>query len=325
MPLFEWLRDQLFLTLPYPQETATGQTIIVTGANVGLGFEAAKFFVRLGAKKVIIAVRDQEKGEAAKKLIEESEHRRDVVEVWKLDLCSYTSVKQFAEKVQKSLPRVDVLLANAGIAKYTYSVAEDNETTITTNVVSTFLLALLLLPKLQETAKSFGVTPRLTIVSSNVHAFTQFPEKSSPDIFQTLNDKNAANMMDRYNVSKLIQVFYARELAARTKTGGKTKVTINLVNPGLCVSNLAREAGWPIYLFRLAFARTTENGSRNLVYAAQAGQETHGEYISNCHVELTAPLVRSSVGAETQTKVWDQLSKKLETIQPGIMAVVPKI
>ena len=198
MPLFEWLRDQLFLTLPYPQEPATGQTIIVTGANVGLGFEAAKFFVRLGAKKVIIAVRDQEKGEAAKKLIEESEHRRDVVEVWKLDLCSYTSVKQFAEKVQKSLPRVDVLLANAGIAKYTYSVAEDNETTITTNVVSTFLLALLLLPKLQETAKSFGVTPRLTIVSSNVHAFTQFPEKSSPDIFQTLNDKNAANMMDRY-------------------------------------------------------------------------------------------------------------------------------
>ena len=198
MPLYEWLRDQLFLTLPYPSETATGQTVIVTGANVGLGFEAARFFVRLGAAKVILAVRDQEKGEEAKKSIEESEQRRNVLEVWKLDLCSYASVKRFADRVRKTLPRVDILLANAGIAKYTYSVAEDNETTITTNVASTFLLALLLLPKLRETAATFGVTPRLTIVSSNVHGFTQFPEKSSTDIFQTLNDKHTANMMDRY-------------------------------------------------------------------------------------------------------------------------------
>ena len=198
MPLIKFLTDQLLLTLPYPQESAVGQTVIVTGANTGLGFEAAKHFVRLGAAKVILAVRDEEKGEAAKRSIGETEKRPDIVEVWLLDLCSYASVKQFAERVRKTLARVDILLENAGVAKYTYSIAEDNETSITTNVVSTFLLALLLLPKLRETAARFNVTPHLTITTSAVHFFTQFPEKSSDDIFETLNDRDTANMADRY-------------------------------------------------------------------------------------------------------------------------------
>lgn len=198
MALVKFLRDQLFTTLPYPQEPAVGQTVIVTGANVGLGFEAARHFVRLGAAKVILAVRDQRKGERAKTSIHELEKRQQVVEVWSLDLCSYESVTQFADRVHRTLPRVDVLLENAGVAKYTYSVAEDDETSITVNVVSTFLLALLLLPKLRETAARYNVTPRLTITTSNVHFFTQFPEKSSPDIFKTLADQDTANMADRY-------------------------------------------------------------------------------------------------------------------------------
>ena len=57
----KFLKEQLLTTLPYPQESAAGQTVIVTGANVGLGFEAARHFVRLGAAKVILAVRDQQK------------------------------------------------------------------------------------------------------------------------------------------------------------------------------------------------------------------------------------------------------------------------
>ena len=197
MALFKFLKDQLFTTLPYPQESAAGQTVIITGANVGLGFEAARHFVRLDAAKVILAVRHPEKGEAAKRSIEELEKCQDVVEVWSLDLCSYESVQHFAEQVQKTLPRVDILLENAGVAKYTYSMAEDDETSITVNVVSTFLLALSLLPKLQETAIRYNVKPHITIVSSNVHFFTQFPEKSSPDIFITLADRDTANMADR--------------------------------------------------------------------------------------------------------------------------------
>jgi hypothetical protein len=116
---------------------------------------------------------------------------------------------------------------------------------VTVNVVSTFLLALLLLPKLQETAKTFSITPTLTIVSSEVHGLTpvsvnsvahscradspQLPEKSNPSIFETLNDVNTAKMNARYNTSKLLEVLACRELVKKHPVS-QTKVTINFVS-----------------------------------------------------------------------------------------------
>lgn len=187
---------QLFDKLPYPETPFTNQTVIVTGGNVGLGFEAARHYVRLGAAKVILAVRSPDKGEAAKNAIEDSEKREGVVEVWLLDLSSYESVKEFANKVS-ALPRLDVVLENAGIATKNFRITEDNESTITTNVVSTFLLAHLVLPKLKESSTKFNTTPYLTVVSSEVHFLTQFPEKDSPNIFETLNKPKTARMDDR--------------------------------------------------------------------------------------------------------------------------------
>ena len=192
-----FLYTQLFVTLPYPTHSLSGQTIIVTGSNVGLGLEAARHFTRIGAAKVILAVRTLSKGEAAKESIESSTNRKGVVEVWQLDLSNYESVKEFARKVQK-LDRLDALVENAGIATTKYSVLEDNESTITTNVVSTFLLALSLLPKLRESGQKFNITPHLVIVCSGVHAWTPFTERNSTNIFDTLNNKETANMADRY-------------------------------------------------------------------------------------------------------------------------------
>lgn len=188
--------DQLFTSLPYPDHDFSNQTIIVTGSNVGLGLEAARHFTRLNAEKVILGVRSIEKGEAAKQSIEESTGRKNVVEVWQLDLSSYQSTKDFARRVG-GLKRLDAIVENAGIATGAYKRFEDNESTITVNVVSTFLLALLVLPKLRETATRFNVTPYLTIVSSEVHFFTSFPERKSSNIFDTLNDEKSANMPDR--------------------------------------------------------------------------------------------------------------------------------
>ena len=89
----------------------------------------------------------------------------------------------------------------------------------------------------------------------------------------------------RYQVSKLLEVFYTRELAARTKQSGKPEVIINYVNPGLCHSALARDiSGWGFYLVKLLFARSTEQGSRTLVHATEAGPESHGQYMSECCV-----------------------------------------
>lgn len=130
MDFRSFVREQ-FTRLPYPSTKHTGQTIIVTGANVGLGLEAARHFTRLDAEKVILGVRNVEKGEAAKKSIEETTNRKGVVEVWQLDLSSYESVKQFAKKAE-GLKRLDAIVENAGIATHTFRVSEDNESTITT-------------------------------------------------------------------------------------------------------------------------------------------------------------------------------------------------
>ena len=129
MSLFTFLKEQ-WTALPYPEIKHTGQTIIVTGANTGLGLEAAKHFTRLNAEKVILACRSEKKGLAAKDSIEQATGRKGVVDVWELDLSSYDSVKQFAQRAQ-TLKRLDILLNNAGIAREFRETIADNESHIT--------------------------------------------------------------------------------------------------------------------------------------------------------------------------------------------------
>lgn len=315
--------SQWFVTPPYPKESWGGKTCIVTGANVGLGLETARHIARLGASKVILTSRNSEKAEAAKKsIIETTKCDPDVIETWQLDLCSYESVKQFATRCN-TLPRVDAVIENAGILTQNFKMAEKDEVTITTNVVSTFLLGLLLLPKLKETAQRYNVRPHLSIVSSDVQFITSFPERLTPhdqSIFAALSDKKKARMSDRYNVSKLLEVFAIREIIA-TKAPQGYPVVINFLTPGFCVSQLGREKP-PLLVSIARFilnARPPDVGSRALVHAASAGEETHGQYLRDCKISNPAPLVLSQEGREVQGRIWKELSEKLEEIQPGIL------
>ncbi|GAW13922.1 hypothetical protein ANO14919_033140 [Xylariales sp. No.14919] len=317
-----WYYSQFFVTLPYPKKSFSGQVVIVTGSNVGLGFEAARHFARLDAAKVILAVRNVEAGKAAKKLIETSTKRPGCCEVWHIDLASFASVKAFGTRAA-ALPRLDVVVENAAVANPTdFAISEGHERHITVNVISTTLLALLLLPKLEETSRAFpGSSPRLTCVTSELHACTQFAERHAADIFAALDDVKATNMAERYPTSKLLEVLVMRELASRiTETG----VLINMVNPGLCHSQLARDYGWGFWLFKLIFARSTEKGSRALLAGASAGSHSHGAYMSDGLVaenELS-DFVRSDEGSSTQRKVWSQLASLLDEVSPGCLAVV---
>ena len=88
----------------------------------------------------------------------------------------------------------------------------------------------------------------------------------------------------RYNVSKLLEVYYGRELATRCSKSNKPEVIINFVNPGLCHSALSREAPFLLEVMKFFLARSTEVGSRTLVHAVEAEPDTHGQYLSSCHV-----------------------------------------
>jgi NAD(P)-dependent dehydrogenase (short-subunit alcohol dehydrogenase family) len=317
-----FIYSQLFASLPTPTYDYTGKTVIVTGSNVGLGKEAARHFTRLGASSVILAVRSIEKGEAAKRDIESSTRKQGVVRVMQLDMSSYQSVLDFSAKASKELNRIDVALLNAGVARGEWELAEGEESTITVNVIATFLLALSLLPKLKETAARFNTRPNLTITASEVHTWAAFEERKAADgkIFETLStkpEKMSGAMEERYQVSKLLEVLTIRALAER-KSAMQTSVTINCVNPGLCHSELARESGWGLAITKFFLARSTELGSRNLVHAASLGPESHGQYVSDCVVAQPSEYVLSSEGWKDQNRVWDELAMKLESIQKGV-------
>ncbi|KAI4107534.1 MAG: hypothetical protein L6R37_001494 [Teloschistes peruensis] len=338
MPLsyiLSFLHSQFLITPPLPQHSFTNQTVIITGSNTGLGLEAARHIVRLNARKVILAVRSTDKGEAAKRsiiasssVVEGGGCREDIdnVEVWPLDLTSYASVLRFAHRAERELERVDVLLENAGMMTQRWQVAEEDELHVTTNVTSTFLLGLLLLPKMRETALKFGVRPRLVVVSSDLHFTTGLPERKAERIFDKLNQREGTDLGKRYAVTKLMEVFIVRELARRINQSTEPKVIINCLTPGACHSDFAREmSGIGTYAFKAAafvVARSTEVGSRTLVAAAGAGEESHGEYMADSIVSNVAPFVLSDEGVETQKRLWAELTEKLERIQPGVTNVV---
>ena len=194
-----FIHSQFFVTPTVPSTSLAGQTYIVTGASAGLGLEAARHLVRLDAARVILAVRNPDKGEAARKSIEQSTGRTGVAEVWLLDLASFESVKQFAGRVARELERVDGVLENAAVLLSSgFRRAEGMEESVTVNVLSTFLLALLLLPKMRETAARFNIMPRLSIVSSEMHFVASLSNYLDGNVFVNLNNESKANMSQRY-------------------------------------------------------------------------------------------------------------------------------
>jgi NAD(P)-dependent dehydrogenase (short-subunit alcohol dehydrogenase family) len=194
--------SRLDLPIVPTTESCSGGTYIVTGANVGLGFETAKHLVGLGAGNVILAVRDIRAGEAAMASIEEATHKRNVMEVWPLDLANLNSVKAMAQRAINELDRIDSLIENAGIAlmsKDKWVMAEGHESSITVNVIGTLLLAVMLLPKMMDSARRFRITPHLVIVTSGV-GFTAKSEldKIKEDPFMKMGDRELADMSQRY-------------------------------------------------------------------------------------------------------------------------------
>jgi NAD(P)-dependent dehydrogenase (short-subunit alcohol dehydrogenase family) len=319
-----FLYSQFFVRPTYPTGSYGGKTVIVTGSNVGLGKEAARHFARLGASRLILAVRSLDRGYAAKADIEATTRcDKDVIQVWQIDMGSYASVKKFAARVDAELDRVDIVIANAGVARLHYSVVEDNEEQITVNVVSTFLLTALLMPKLKATAARFNVRPNFSITTSEAHTHTDFPQRTAPEsqLFATINDKETAlqHWSKQYPLSKMLEVFAVRAIGEKYPAEG-FPVTINCLNPGLCHTELARDSPtWGFWFFKLIVARTAEVGSRTLVDAGSQGVDTHGEYLSDCRIAVPAALITSPEGKIVQENVWTELTQQLERIQPGVM------
>jgi NAD(P)-dependent dehydrogenase (short-subunit alcohol dehydrogenase family) len=192
------LYSQWFVRIPRQNHDFSGQTVIVTGSNTGLGLEAVRQLVRHGAAKVIMAVRTISKGEAAaRQVLADTKATKDVVEVWPLDLSNYDSIKAFGARVEK-LERLDAVIQNAGVLLQHWETANEDEAHVGVNVMGALLVGLLVLPKLRESARKFGTRTRLSFVGSDTMLIAKFKEANTKgSLFDALHNEGDIDINDR--------------------------------------------------------------------------------------------------------------------------------
>jgi NAD(P)-dependent dehydrogenase (short-subunit alcohol dehydrogenase family) len=247
----------------------TGKKVIVTGANSGLGFEAVKAFSKQGAH-VILAVRDEPKGQAAVKAILKQNDQAKV-EVMKLDLADLASVREFAKDYQTRFHTLDLLVNNAGVMTPPYQKTKDGfELQFGCNHLGHFALTGLLLPLLKETPDS-----RIVTLSSLAH-------KGATINFNNLDGSRGYWPMRFYGQSKLANLLFAKELDQRLKEHGITSISL-ACHPGVSATNLFKIGRWdsPAYIkfLQSLFFQPAKMGVLPTIYAATEGSLKGGEYI----------------------------------------------
>lgn len=340
-----FLYSQLFLTpAPLPRILSlAGKTGIITGSNTGLGYHASAQLLARGLSRLILAVRDVKKGEAAKEMLLAGlddgimgRKGKAVVEVWELDLARYESVVGFVEKVKTTRGlRVDFAVLNAAVAKFGFEVNETtrHEVTTQTNWLSTALLAVLLVPVLQaqysSSERSTLTLPVMSIVGSETAQWASLKEgkramRAGKSVIGALDEKRNFDPADRYYASKLLLLFFFMEFSERLDTpgmeGSSNDVVVNIVNPGFCYgSELHREVkgvlGGILATVKRIIGRSTETGARTLAHAAVVDSvESHGKYLSDEKIRAFADYPSTPEGKAMQKQLWYEMAKELRGI-----------
>jgi len=277
-----------------------GRTVLITGANSGIGLEAARTLAQAGAH-VIMACRNTEKGEAAAAEIRAASPAAEV-EVRELDLASLVSVRTFAKGYGDE--RLDLLINNAGVMASPYTKTIDGfELQFATNHLGHFALSGLLLDKLLTTPHA-----RVVTVSSTAHKFGKID-------FDDLQHERSYQRWRAYGQSKLANLLFALELDCRLKAVSADVLSV-AAHPGYSATNL-QFAATPSRIERLGsavlnriYAQSAERGALPTLYAATADiaggsfigpdgfQEMRGE------PKVVKPT-RAARDPETTRRLWD--------------------
>jgi NAD(P)-dependent dehydrogenase (short-subunit alcohol dehydrogenase family) len=278
-----------------------GKTVLVTGANQGIGKAAALALARQGARVVMVA-RNPDKGRAALADVEAASGSREV-ELIVADLSSQSEIRRAAEEYRSRHQRLDVLINNAGVFVPERHVTVDGlEETFAVNHLASFLLTRELLPLLKASAPS-----RIVNVSSEAHRHARM----------TWEDLQFANRGYRgfraYGQSKLANVLFTYELARRLEGTG---VTVNALHPGVIGSGFGQTYGGAMsVLVKLArpFMLTPEDGARTTVYLASSPEVegVSGRYFSKCR-----PVKSNGISycEASQKKLW-ALSEEMVRVE----------
>ncbi|KAL6232802.1 hypothetical protein BDW75DRAFT_216827 [Aspergillus navahoensis] len=310
--------------LPLPPPAAVGgKVLLITDADVGLGREAARHALCLGAT-VILGVRSVTEGEKTKAEISKG-CVGGTVYVWHVDLESFASVRAFADRVKKYVSdggRVDFAIMNSRLASADCATATDRwERGLQANVLSIALLSLEILPLLIRTKEEQPwLKPCMTIVASDIHKSVQFRERRSENILSALNNQeqwrtsqSRGGATERYAITKLLDIYIAKEIAqiVPRKENGDPLVLVNCVAPGY-------SEPWVTEAVENAGKRTLDEAGKTLVHAVTQGLESHGEWLAGLAIGMPGGIVTDPENVVVREKLWKEILVVLQAVDPEL-------
>jgi len=269
-------------------ESLRGKTFVVTGANQGIGFQAAQAFARAGADLVLVC-RSREKAEPAQATLARS---GTSVRLVLADVSLKADVRRACAEILATTPRIDVLLNNAGVlATSRRETPEGHEHTYATNHLGYYGMALGLLPRIREHGGG-----RIVNVASMAHVGALVD-------WDDLELRRGFSPWRAYSNSKLFNILFTRELAKRTEGMG---VTVNCLHPGVVATGFAKtDGGVTALLARLAapFLTKAEDGAKTSVHLCTAPTlgAVSGKYFADCRETTPRRIGRSDQAA---AKLW---------------------
>ncbi|XP_050343814.1 retinol dehydrogenase 11-like [Nymphalis io] len=276
-----------------------GKVVIVTGANSGIGFEAAKDLAQRGAF-VIAACRNVDKGSNVVKKIINLSNNKDVYFI-QLDLASFASIKKFVDKIFKSVSRVDILINNAGVYTTSNNKTEDGFSIgMQVNYLGPFLLTSLLLPILRKSTPS-----RIVNVSSMLYQFGRIN-------FKDIESNRSLNAFATYCNAKLCTILMTVELHRRLQGTG---VTVNCLHPGMVNTEMIDSVNIIfikeiLKIFKIFF-KTSWEGAQTTIYLSVSPdvENVSGCYFKDCRIANVKPKAQELVVAQ---KLWDISEKNVK-------------
>lgn len=279
----------------------TEKTALVTGANSGLGKAVSRALAARGAR-VLMVTRDPERGEAARAELQAATGN-DRIELLIADLKSQAQVRNLAEQVSETAPKLDLLVNNAGTAFPKRCLTEDGiECTLAVNHLAPFLLTNLLLDQLKAAAPS-----RIVNVGTRINYAMELGD---------LNwEGRSFRMMRAYVESKLGMLHFTRQLAKRIDGTG---VTVNCVFPGVFKSNLGGTDGaqglfWKTVSLLVGWALAQpEQAAERVMYLLESPEvaDVSGEYFGDCQIISMPAQVRDPAA---NARVWE-ISERLANL-----------
>jgi NAD(P)-dependent dehydrogenase (short-subunit alcohol dehydrogenase family) len=277
----------------------SGKTAVITGATSGIGFETAKVLAQRGAQ-VWLACRDTVKARLAVERLE-AQGAAWPVEVVALDLASLQSVKDCAERLRQQLPRLDLLINNAGVMVPPYSLTQEGfELQFGTNHLGHFALTGHLLSLLRTTRNA-----RIITVSSGVHHFGSMN-------FEDLQSQRSYHPGRAYAQSKLANLLFTYELQRRLQTAGSETLAL-ASHPGWARTELQRHVhtNWLTRrLFRLAerfLSQDARGGALPTLRAATDPRVIPGDFYGpGGFLQSKGAPVRVNSNTASRNRAWQQ-------------------